>query len=271
MGAGSWRLCTGHFGALRPVHAPELLCVERGRHGRALPRGYSVAMEAARTMESIGAALGPGRFHLVGWSYGAQIALEIALAHRERIARLTVIEPPAFWVLPGHGAADPEARAAAEFYLGLAGEIRDAQLERFLACAGITLDPARDQDPALRARLRRFRASLRASFAAVRCAGDPGRLAAFDRPVMVVIGQGTAGFLARIAETIAASVAGARVHRLPGGHLCHLADAGRFNALLERFIGHAEGGSHQADGGVEAFTGGPHPDGAAPTTNPDGR
>src|SRR6266853_5210950 len=84
----------------------QLLNVQYGLENRPLPAGYSVETEAgalASTLDSLGFKT---PIDVVGWSYGAFTALQYSLDHPERICTLTLIEPPAMWVLREKGAFD---------------------------------------------------------------------------------------------------------------------------------------------------------------------
>lgn len=81
------------------------------------PADYTVDTEVGG-IERAADAAGVDRFHLVGYSAGADFALAYAGAHRQRLRSLTVIEPD--WVgnddwTPG----EPERRVAMERALGL--------------------------------------------------------------------------------------------------------------------------------------------------------
>lgn len=47
-------------------------------------------------------------------SHGGVIAIVFALAHPDRVRTITLIEPPAFWMLPNHGYDDTGAREMQE-------------------------------------------------------------------------------------------------------------------------------------------------------------
>jgi pimeloyl-ACP methyl ester carboxylesterase len=70
-------------------------------------------------------ALGDGRAHVVGNSYGACIALRLAAAHPERVARMVCHEPPMLGVLE----ADDDGRPIAAEERRKLGEVRQI-LER---------------------------------------------------------------------------------------------------------------------------------------------
>jgi pimeloyl-ACP methyl ester carboxylesterase len=77
--------------------------VQYAMEGLTLPGNYSVKMESeaiGKTLDSLGVK---DPVILIGWSYGALMALDFALHHPERIEKLVLYEPPAFWVAKAKG------------------------------------------------------------------------------------------------------------------------------------------------------------------------
>lgn len=99
-GAHQWEALTAELAPTRRVIAPNLL-----GYGRTDPRdGASRASAAAQAMAMIPALEGlDGPIDLVGHSFGAVIALELALALGPRAGRLALFEPNAFAMLDGSG------------------------------------------------------------------------------------------------------------------------------------------------------------------------
>ncbi|MBI3397431.1 alpha/beta fold hydrolase, partial [Candidatus Woesebacteria bacterium] len=114
----------------------QLLNVQLGLENLALPPDYSVKTESealAATLDSSGYTM---PLDMVGWSYGAFTALQYALDHPERIRTLTLIEPPAMWVLRSNGKFDEQTQKEADFFLTLHGDITEDMLAEFLQHAG---------------------------------------------------------------------------------------------------------------------------------------
>src|SRR5512133_2280626 len=100
----------------RKVIRVQLLAVQYGLENRPLPVDYSVKTESsalAATLDSMGLTI---PLDIVDWSFGAFTSLDYALDHPERIRTLTLIEPPAIWVLRETGKWDDEAQQAADFF-----------------------------------------------------------------------------------------------------------------------------------------------------------
>jgi pimeloyl-ACP methyl ester carboxylesterase len=178
----------------------------------ALP-AYDVATAAADV-----AALAPRRFHAIGASLGAAVALELALRHPERVERLVLVTP---FVAAGPrllAVLELWTRAAAETSAGTLARILLPWLfsERFLADEGARERTARGLAQSVSrvsaAALARTAAGLRA-WSGTR-AGDLGRVAA---PTLVV--EAGADLLTPDAARVAAAIPGARLVRVPeSGH-----------------------------------------------------
>lgn len=177
---------------------------------------------------------------LIGHSFGATVALRIAVGAPEAIRSLTLIEPVLF------AAADPQARAPeAARHAALAqalAEGRDADAARdFLATWG-TPDWQALPEPARAAMIRQVRlvADTHAALA-----GDahnilrPGGLEGIDAPVMIITGADSPAVMASIAENLAARLADVGRAVVPGaGHMLPLTHpapvAGLIAANLDR-------------------------------------
>ena len=199
----------------RRVARLQPLSVQYGLENRRLPAGYSVRMES----NALGAAvddLTDGPIDLVAWSYGAAIALDFALDHPTRIRTLTLIEPPAFWVLSATGTLDqPSARgieALSALYATMGDDVTEDQLATFVCEAGLCPPntPPHHRDTVV-------------------------RLRAFDRPVLLVTGRGTAPFLRRIVDALSGTLPHARLIELDGGHAPQIVEKDRFLDALEQF------------------------------------
>ncbi len=101
-----WRALTAPLADHLDVLTPDLIGYSLpGRWPGGVP--VSLAAEAARVIETLGDTGAP--VHLLGHSYGAAVALQIALRHPDRVASLTLFEPVRFALLFGDHAGEPDA------------------------------------------------------------------------------------------------------------------------------------------------------------------
>ena len=109
------------LGAIGPGQEATLFDLpEHGRSG-ALEDGADLQDVAAR----IGAALaGSDPFHVIGHSFGATVALRMAIDHPETVGRLTLIEPVFFAAAKGTEAYAEHEKTHAEVSLAYAAGVR---------------------------------------------------------------------------------------------------------------------------------------------------
>jgi pimeloyl-ACP methyl ester carboxylesterase len=231
----SWEPHAEQLAATRTVARLQLLSVQYGLEDRPLPDGYTVRLESRALARALDALEWMEPLDLVAWSYGALITLDFALDHPERVRTLTLIEPPAVWVLADRGQDEPDVHALQELARGLTPEVSEADLERF-ACTVRLCPPgiAPQELPQWPVWLA-HRRSLRNTTSPFDHADDLARLREFDPPVLLVTGTGTARFLRRIHETLATQLPHARAVEMPAGHAPQLVSMDRFLAELARF------------------------------------
>jgi pimeloyl-ACP methyl ester carboxylesterase len=183
----------------------------RGRGESAATTGHSMEDEAADVAALIDTIDGP--VHLLGHSYGAQVALAAASRAPGRIAKLVLYEPPLPSILSPAILSTLDDRAAARDWEGFTAtfmrqvvSMTDAELDGFLASP---LWPQFVADaPATQ---REFPALAGYDF-------DPGRFAALAMPVMLQVGTETQG-AHWATDALAAVLPDVRIAKLPGqGH-----------------------------------------------------
>lgn len=231
-GCISWEPYVQRLSPTREVVRVQLLGVQLGREDRPLPPDYSFATES----EGLKAALDeivPGRaVDIAAWSFGAASALFFALDNPERIRTLTLIEPPAFWVLnePPRDPGFEELRRSSE---RTRKDVSTDELENFVHVVGITpsnIDPR--QLPQWPLWLK-YRKSLRANFAPFTTKGDRSKIDAFQPPVLLVKGTGSAPFLHAVIDELHKRLPNSEVVEYPAGHAPHLVSMDRFlNKML---------------------------------------
>lgn len=178
---------------------------------------------------------------LVAHSYGAALALQIAIDHPERVRSLTLYEPVAFGLLCRHepwGAAWAEIRAVAQ---GLSGAVAMAQNEAAAqhftnywsagqGWAGLN----EHQQAAIAARMPTVHRHFEALFAAD---WGPTELRELRMPVHLICGSMTRLPPLRIAQLLSRWLPRARLHRLEGaGHLGPIQRAGEVADLMADLV-----------------------------------
>ncbi len=232
----SWEPHAGQLSETNRVLRVQLLSVDLGLRNEPLPSGYSVDYETdalARTIEQNQLS----QAHFVAWSYGAEISLNYALNNRDRVRTLTLIEPPAIWVLRSRG---PLSRGLVEEQRKIqslgSGEVSESQLEWFTHFAGfvpVNVDPKKlPQWPVWL----KHRNSLRTGDVVYRHEDDIQRVRNFKKPVMLFKGEGSSLFLHQIVDILGSEFPRVRVEMLPGGHAPQLASMKEFMNILSTFL-----------------------------------
>ena len=214
----------------------QLLAVELGLRNQPLPAGYSVDFETdalTRALDRIGVQQG----HFVAWSYGAEITLNFALGNPDRVKTLTLIEPPAMWVLRSRGPLSRGLLEEQETIRKLGpGDVSESQLEWFTHFAGFVpkdIDPKTlPQWPAWV----RHRQSLRTGDVVYRHEDDIRRVRGFTKPVLLFKGTGSSAFLHQITDILAVEFPHAKMETLPGGHAPHIVSMEPFMKTLYWFL-----------------------------------
>lgn len=218
----------------RRVIRAQLRSVELAEAGRPYPPDYGTLTEREGLRATVD-ALGLDRFDLVGWSYGAHCSLAFTLEYPRRVRTLTVIEPPAVWILRETGHAQKALGQGEAFDRATAGkEISITDLKGFLLRAGL----ARPGDnveamPGWPVWVHN-RQVVSANGTIWDYTDSLDRLRRLEVPVLAVKGTETTDDLAAIVDDLAAIVPHGQVLELPGDHACHLQNMDRFLAELAR-------------------------------------
>jgi pimeloyl-ACP methyl ester carboxylesterase len=181
------------------------------------------------------------RFHLIGHSFGAAIALKAALTRQHRLMSLVLYEPVLFSVLM---AVAPQSEAAREIVAVRDDTIRlvdegnlNASAERFVdywkgegAWAAIP-EPRR---PAIAQAMRAVKSQWHALF------HEPTPLEAFaaiDVPTLFLTGNGSKASVRAVAELLTKVLPQVCVEEIEGvGHMAPVTHPERINPLIENFL-----------------------------------
>jgi pimeloyl-ACP methyl ester carboxylesterase len=228
LGADGWGEVPRVLARTRRVLNLQSLAVQYGLENRSLPAGYSIQTEVdalGRTLEAMRA----GEVDVIGMSHGGVVALVFALQNPQRVRTLTLIEPPAFWVLPNHGRDMEGAREMQALLSSLHGRtIEEEHLEQFRCLLG---DCIGGRSPRLLSQWPqwvKYRHSLRGLYTVGDYDDDPARLRRLPVPALIVTGAQTAAFHREINETLLRALPRAEPLELGAGHNSPTADPVHF-------------------------------------------
>ena len=223
----------------RQVIRVQLHNVAIGLSGAPVPLNYSLDYEVTAFHKTLD-DLAIEQADLAGWSYGGVIALSFAIHNPHRVRSLTLIEPGAFWILRSQGSYELSEQAIEEqkFFHEVANaeDVSDEQLVKFLHIAGILPE---DEDPRALSQWPvwyKHRQSLRTGHFEEEHEDDIDLVRTFEKPVLLVKGEGSSPELHRVIDVLAKELPNARVITLPGGHGAHIVTMQRFIERLRRFL-----------------------------------
>jgi pimeloyl-ACP methyl ester carboxylesterase len=218
LGADGWGGVPSLLAKTHRVINAQSLAVQYGLDGKPLPVGYELQTE----VDALRASLDSTQVDvadIIGMSHGGVIGLVFALENPRRVRTLTLIEPPAFWVLPNHGYDDAGARRMQEFISSLRhATITEAHVERFRCLLG---DCASGRSPRQAPQWNQwvqYRNSLRGLHTIGEYNDDPSRLRALVIPTLVVNGAETVAFHRAINAVLIRTLPRAEAFELTGGH-----------------------------------------------------
>lgn len=234
-----WGLHGGIWGGLpeRLAQDYSVTVVDLPGHGRS--RGTVTATSLADFTDAV-AAVAPPAAIWVGWSLGSLVAMDAALRHGERVARLVLVaSTPKFVAAPDWPHA-MTAETFAGFAAGLGSDYR-ATLNRFLSLQVNGDDAGRELLRRLRAELSTHGepepAQLAAGLAVLEHTDLRARLAAIRVPTLVLHGRNDRLAWPAASEYLATGIPGAlRVEFAGAGHAPFLSQPPRFEQRLREFL-----------------------------------
>lgn len=221
----------------RRVYRLQLLNVALGLSGAPLPDDYSVNYEVAALAKTVD-ELGLERADFVAWSYGGEISLSYAIHSPQRIRSLTLIEPPAYWVLHERGPL-PDIVLEQERFMQTfpRGGISAEQLAGFLHHAGLVPNEVDPRTLPQWPLWYEHRQSLRFADIPQRHRDSLELLRAFDKPVLLVKGESSEpNPHHEVIDVLAEELPDVQVVTLPGSHGAPIVSKEAFLERVRRFL-----------------------------------
>ncbi len=214
----------------------QLLNVEYGLENKPVPQNYSLSYESRALSASI-EELRIEKADFVAWSYGAAITLDFALNHPEKIRSLTLIEPPAIWVLRNKTLLTKELDEDEKKMQELSTKnITEDQLIWFSHFAGFVPTSVDTRTLPQWPLWLQHRQSLRNNIVVFEHTDFLDRLRNFYKPVLLVTGEGTSPFLAEIIKVLGEELPDVRIAKFPGGHAPHIVAQSDFLLRFRDFL-----------------------------------
>jgi len=234
-----WGLHGGIWGDLpeRLARDHTVTVVDLPGHGRS--RGTVRAAGLADFTEAV-AAVAPSSATWLGWSLGGLIAMDAALRHDGRVARLVLVASTPKFVVAADWPHAMTAETFAGFAAGLGSDYR-AMLQRFLSLQVSGDESGRELLRRLRAELLAHGepepAMLAAGLAMLEHTDLRARLPEIRVPTLVLHGRNDRLAWPAAGEYLAARIPGARGVTFAGaGHAPFLSQPQRFEQTLREFL-----------------------------------
>lgn len=226
---------------------PGLRSIRYDRRGHSLssaPPGQGRLSEDVEDALALLDALGIARTHVIGHSYGANVAIVLAARAPERVGTLFLHEPPVFGLLGNGDETDLALRAKAMTTMKRAAELLEAGetfagAHLFIEC--VAFGPGSWEhlfDAEARATiLANAHTWLHQSRDPERLAVDVGALAGFSRPVVMTAGRDSLPAYPATVRQIAAALPAMQVHEVGGGHGAHISHPADIAAVILESLG----------------------------------
>ncbi len=232
----SWEPHAKRLSEKYKVARVQLLAVDYGLRNAPLPPDYSVDYETLALQKALD-DLGIQRAHFAAWSFGAEITLNFALNNPERVKTLTLIEPPAIWVIRSRGPLSKEQQEDQRMIQSLGpDDVSEAQLVWFTHFAGFvppSVDPKTlPQWPVWFD----HRRSLRTGDVVYRHQDDIQRVRDFGKPTLLFKGVGSSPWLHQIVDILADEFPNVETVTLPAGHAPHIVSMESFLEIFNKLL-----------------------------------
>lgn len=223
----------GNYQVIRMEH----FNVQYAKEELMMPPGYSVQKESeaiGKTLDSLGIK---EPIVLIGWSYGALMAMDFALNHPSRIHKLVLYEPPAFWVAKAKGESPANMHQMIRLTQTFTPEasISEAQLAQF-RCILDGCDTAAIRHQPQWSVWAKQKDRLRGLSAVANYIDSIERLHSFKQPVLILTGKGTVAFHRRINELLMKEFPVATAKEIAGGHSAPQVAVNEFIQAIQKFL-----------------------------------
>jgi pimeloyl-ACP methyl ester carboxylesterase len=231
--SGAWSGLAAALG--RPALAPDL-----PGHGKSGDWDRSQDLQQQSLDAVLDGIAGQTPLHVIGHSFGATVALRLALEHPDLVRRLVLIEPVFFAAARGTPDYEENARDFAPFDAAMrSGDAKEAArvfTERW--GAGVAWDQMRAaQRLALTEQIHLVPAQNGSIFEDNAGQLRPGRLEGLDLPVMLVEGSRSPGIIGAIAAALAARLPQATRQVIDGaGHMVPISHAKAVATVVRPFL-----------------------------------
>lgn len=235
---GQWKSLMERLSPKYRLLAPDLFGYGRTAHW---PQGRADLIEDEVAIVKALMGLVPGAVHVVGHSYGGHVAARTALAYRDRVVSLTLIEPAMHYLLAqaGEREAYAEIRSIADSVLK---SIKEGQLE---TAAAIFLDywvgPGAlnaiqpERKTAVVQSMRKLEYEW--PFSLVRENASIAELREVSTPTLLICGGKTTFALTRLTDLLARTLPSCKVVEIAGaGHMSPITHPEPVNAAVEEHI-----------------------------------
>jgi pimeloyl-ACP methyl ester carboxylesterase len=231
----SWRPLVAPLAVEHRVVNLQLLSNAEGIAGRHGNSTYTADLERENVLLTLDAARVRGPVHLLGWSNGGRVALDLAINCPNVVRSVTAIEPAAWWLLGER----EDANNFETFILRVSGrDLTDEDVMEFLWRAG--LGPRGTDFQAMPAwpvwQQCRNALSWFSSKTLETAKAGIDNLESLTMPLLCVRGSETSPWLYDVVEVVAARVAHTTVLELPGGHACLLQNPDAFVTAVARHV-----------------------------------
>ena len=231
----TWTAVTNRLTKTRPVINLDSIAIKYGFYNEALPQEYSVDLEIDGIRNALVSLHQEGPFDLVGWSFGATVALGLALQFPQLVRTLTLIEPSTTWVLsPCERLSPVVVRYIEGTMADCSGDIDMARLgRRYRECK--LLKPGRfKKNPSYYAYYA-FREAFHNRPVLLQHQGDLEALRRMSTPTLLFQGTHSLPVYKVIMAALRRNIPDCRLVELPTGHAVFRDEADRFMACLEDF------------------------------------